>query len=72
MVGALYNVEIMLYDYHRVAPVYELVEDLKKNPDVFKMKSGGGLVEQEKGLAGVAFGQLRGEFHALILAAAQS
>ena len=67
IVGALYYVHIVLYDYYAMAVFYELVERLHECFDVVKVESGGGFVEDKQ--CGILFliAEVVGEFHALVL-----
>src|SRR5580658_6829017 len=68
-VGVADDVEIVLDDDDGVAEVGEAVEDFEELADVVEVETGGGLVEEIEGAAGLAFGKLTGELHALGLAA---
>ena len=69
MVGGFHHVEVVFDYQHGVPPVDEPVEDGQEGVDVLEMEAGGRFVENEEGLAGVAFGEFGGEFHALVLSA---
>ena len=55
MVGALDDVEIVLYHHHGVAAVHQAVEDLEQHADVVEVQAGSELVEQEECLAGAVW-----------------
>jgi hypothetical protein len=68
-VGVADDVEIVLDDDDGIAEVGEAVKDFEELADVVEVEAGGGLVEEVKGAAGLAFGELAGELHALSFAA---
>src|SRR6202171_2402940 len=71
MVDGLEDVEVVLDDEHRVAPVNELLEDPEEPLDVGEMEPGGGLVEDVEGHPGVPAGELGRQLDALGLATGQ-
>ena len=68
-VGRLDDVQVVLDDDDRVARVHEPVEHLEELLDVREVEPGGRLVEDVDRLAGGAPRELRGQLHALRLAA---
>jgi hypothetical protein len=68
-VGIADDVEIVLDDDNGVTEVREAVEDFEELADVVEMEAGGGLVEEIQGAAGLTFGELASELHALGFAA---
>ena len=60
MVGGGNHVEVMLYHQHGVAFVHESVENRQQCVHVVEMQTGGGFVEYELSLAGIAFGLFGG------------
>ena len=71
VVCLLDDVEVMFYDYYRVAAIYKTADDSHEDADVFEMKSCGGFVEDVERLSCVAFRQLGGEFYTLALTAGE-
>ena len=72
VVGVADDVEVVLDDDDGVAEVGEAVKDFEEFADVVEVKAGGGLVEEVESTAGLAFGELTGELHALGFAAGES
>src|SRR5258708_151875 len=68
-VGLLDDVEVVLDDEHGVAEIDEALQDVEEFSNVVEMQAGGGLVENVKRAAGLAFGKLASEFDALRFAA---
>ena len=64
-----YDIEIVLDDDDCVAAVNEFFEHGHQYPDVFKVQSGGGLIQNVERLAGVFPTELCGELDALAFAA---
>ena len=71
VVGYLYDVKVVLDDNYGVAFVDESVEHLVENANILKVESGGRLVEYVEGAAGVALGELGGQFYPLALTATE-
>src|ERR1700694_514257 len=71
MVCYLDHVHIVLDHQYGIAPVHELIQHFQQMMDVFKMQTGGRLVENIKSFARVALGQLGGQLYPLRLAATQ-
>src|ERR1700723_2162415 len=71
VVGVADDVEIVFDDDDGVAEVGEVVKDFEEFADVVEVETGGGLVEEVEGPAGLALGKLAGKFHALRFAARQ-
>ena len=71
MVRAFDHVEIVFDDDHGVAPVDEALQDVDESRDVVGRESRRRFVENVERLAGRAFGELGGQFHALRFAAGE-
>src|ERR1700694_5425517 len=71
MVCYLDHVHIVLDHQYGIAPVHELIQHFQQMMDVFKMQTGGRLVENIKSFARVALGQLGGQLYPLRLAPTQ-
>ena len=69
VVDGLDDVEIVLDHHHRIALVHQPVEHFEELADILEMEARGGLVEDVERLAGAAFRQFLGQFHALRLSA---
>ncbi len=70
-VGAGDDVEVVLDDDDGVAGLAQLEQHAQQQFDVGEVQAGGGLVEDVKGAAGVAFGEFERQLHPLRLAARQ-
>ena len=60
------DIQIVLDDHHGVAFVHQTVQYAEQHAYVFKMQSGGRLVQYIYGLPRVALGQFRGQLDALL------
>ena len=69
VVGLTDDVEVVLDDDDGIAAIDEATEHLYEDADVLEMETGGGLVEDVEGLAGVFLGELGSELDALTLTA---
>ena len=61
----------MLINNHGIALVDEILKDLEEFPDIFKMQTCRGLIQNIERFAGRALGQFLGEFDPLGLTARQ-
>lgn len=68
-VRGFYNVEIVFDDDNCIAVIAQSMQHAQKLLDIVKMQTGRGLVENVKGLPGVALGKLTSELDPLRLAA---
>src|SRR5581483_880316 len=68
-VGGLDHVEVVLDHQHSVALIDQAAKDRQEFPDVFEVKTGGGLVEDVDGVAGGTLRELAGQLDPLRLAA---
>src|SRR5260370_1511698 len=64
-VGLLDDVKVVLDDEHGVAEIDEALQDVEEFSNIVEMEAGGGLVENVKRAAGLAFGKLAGQLDAL-------
>src|SRR5690606_15125466 len=71
VVGALYDVEVVLDDDHGVSGVHELLEDLEQPAHVLEVQARRRLVEHVQSAAGLRARELARELDTLRLAAAQ-
>ncbi len=71
VVGTLDDVEVVLDDDDGVALIDQALQHAEKDADVLEVQARGGLVEDVERAAGVALGELGGEFHTLALAAGE-
>src|SRR5690606_18741871 len=59
IISCFYNVQVVLYHYHCVTPVYQFVENLKQYPDIFKVQSCSRLIKDIEGLTCILSCQFR-------------
>ena len=72
VIGEFDDVEIVLDDDDGVAAVYQSLQYVHQDTDVFEMQTGGRFVEDIERLASVALAEFGGEFYALALATGES
>src|SRR5690348_4086120 len=64
-IGRLDDIEVVLDHEHRVALVDQPVQDAQEETNILEMEARRGLIEDVERAAGVAFGELRRQLHAL-------
>ena len=62
---------VVLDGHHRVAPLHQAVQYIDQLVDIGGVQTHRGFIQDVEGLAGGAFGKLRGEFHPLGFSAGQ-
>ena len=71
IVCQLDNVEIVFDDKYCVAFIYQLLQYIHQDADVFEVESGCRFVQDIEGLAGITLGKLGGKFYSLAFTAGE-